>query len=234
MDLRPDVILSQGRLMPDLKNPWENSPKPRSFYDTMERSRMEFERRNSRFASYNIMQYSNRPRTATAYDFSDFYKYVVGAQIPRGQGASVADIAFVYERENSYGILVQHLVYDGEDGNEDSHLPGVIINEILDRYEIETTLDFMSICQPVPHLAPRSEEYIERDHHFLREIGLEEWTMDMGDCPLGYFFSLGELRDNPSCIRVLREWKLYYKYLGISEDTSYVEICPKSRRYQVK
>lgn len=166
---------------------------------------MDFESRNSKFATYNIMQYSLRPKDEICYEFNDFYKYVIGAQIPRGQGASVADLSFVYEERNTYGIMVQHLIYDDILPGDASHSdisPGIVVNEILGDLETKITLEYLEMCQPVPHLSPRSEFKRTRDLQFLSSIGLEEWRPSFGDSSLGYFFSMDELRRNPGLIEV--------------------------------
>lgn len=152
------------------------------------------------------MQYSLRPRDEVTYRFNDFYKYIIGAQIPRGQGASVADLTFVYHEKGTYGILVEHLVYDDVSRpgtSDDGTAPGIVINEVLDDLETEMTLEFLDCCQPVPHMSPRSETRKIRDLQLLRSLGLEEWKPSFGPSCLGYFFSTEELRKRPGLIEVI-------------------------------
>jgi hypothetical protein len=216
-----DVVFCEGtgRVSPILKPQWEWQNHEKDWYIQTARTQVDFEKANTSFSSYNILQAPLIAHPKNTYNYNTFYRYVVASFVPAGQGARVGDITFIYAKEESYGVLVHDLVYDINE-------PGIVINEVLTDDQRKFIQNCLCVAHPVPQLYPRNSDLIKQDIDFLElTLGIPRWSPDKQNKHFGYFFTVDELRKSPKKIKFDGPFECTYKYFGLDDSTAYIELC---------
>jgi hypothetical protein len=220
-----DVLVCEGtgRVSPILKPEWEWKTEDRRFYIETARSQVQFESTNTHFSRCNIIQVSYVSHPKNSSEFNAFYQYVVAAFVPQYPGSSVGDISFVYPKNKTYGILIHDLVYDVNE-------PGLVVNETISDEEKNYITQTMELAHPVPTLHPRNSKLDLEDIAYLtKTLGLKQWTSKSKCKHFGYFFTMDEIRHDPSIVNYTGPFEVTYKYVGLDDFTAYIEfcVCPK-------
>ena len=218
-----DILFCEGtgRESPTYRPEWEWSGESRDLYISRYIEQDKFEKENSNFALYDIIQKKYIAHPKDVEDYDDFYRFLVSAYIPKGQGSQIADITFVYPDTGRYGIYIHDLIYDRSN-------PGVVINEIIEPDEISHIEDVLNIAHPVPQPVPRPSDLVYRDIQFLEEtLRLKPWIPEIPtkNKLFGYFFSIEELQGDHEKLNFTGNYRTYYKYYGLDVDTCYIELC---------
>lgn len=216
-----DVVFCEGtgRVSPILKPEWEWSSHEREWFVQRARTQVVFEKENTQFSSFNILQVPLIAHPKNTCEYNSFYRYLIAAYVPSGQGAKVGDITFVYPEKQQYGVLVHDFVYDAMN-------PGLVIPETLEEDEKKFIEECLLSVHPVPQLYCRDDDLIRRDLHFLEKVvGLTPWKSGKQCKNFGYFFTLEELRREPLKIKFNGNYEACYKYFGLDNVTAYIELC---------
>lgn len=216
-----DILFCEGtgRISPSLKPEWEWKSEEKTWVIENVKSQIDFEKQNTSFSKFSIMQTPLIAHPKNTFEYNSFYRYVIGAYIPRSDFKSVGDISFVYSGKKQYGVLVHDLVYDVDE-------PGLIINEVVSPREKKIIDDCLQILHPVPQMIPRSEFLKRSDIAYLENVlGLKPWKMMKKKKHFGYFFSMEEIRENRNLIRFEGSFEAFYKYVGLDDKTAYIELC---------
>jgi hypothetical protein len=132
-----------------------------------------------------------------------------------GQGTTVGDVTFVYERDQRYGVYIKDMIRDRFD-------MGIVVNEIMSDEEHRCLKDALLKIHPIPQLAPMTDDRKKRETNVLeRSIGLRECR---DDTPPSYVFDMKDVMRNPIPIKIRGDFRVTYRHHGIETDTSFVTI----------